>query len=405
VLGERPAPLPPTQHWLTVGRTVAAIAGVTVLSSYLNRQLASSASLLVDLRALNENIVRSLGSGLLSCDPDGRLVYFNPAAREILSLSDADLGRPIDEVLPGFHAVPDPAQADVPRGELAITTRTGKRLHVGLSRTPLLDGRGRSIGDLVIFQDLTRLHELTEKVRRSERLAALGGMAASVAHEIRNPLAAISGSAELLSSLELEHDDRRLLSIIRRESTRLSDLVTDLLAFTRPRAPQVSTVNVSRLVRETCEAFSADPANAGIDVEVAGEEAVTAELDGVQLSQVLWNLLRNASEAMQGKGHVRVRVSRPGERAQISVTDDGPGIEAGLREKVFDPFFTTKDHGTGFGLAIAHRIVGDNGGTLELDDRVERGARFVLRFPLAASSSGADRAPDADRDADRNADR
>src|SRR5690606_33028725 len=155
--------------------------------------------------------------------------------------------------------------------------RSGKRLHVGLSRTPLLDGRGASIGELVIFQDLTRLHDLTEKVRRSERLAALGGMAASVAHEIRNPLAAISGSAELLSSLELASDDRRLLSIIRRESTRLSDLVTDLLAFTRPRAPQITSVDISRLVRETSEAFSADPANAGIEVEVTGEDGVTSE--------------------------------------------------------------------------------------------------------------------------------
>ena len=385
VLGAPPAPLPPTQHWLTVGRTVAAIAGVTVLSSYLNVQLASSASQLVDLRALNEHIVRSLGSGLWSCDPGGRLVYFNPAAGDILALSDADLGQPIDRVLPGLSEVPGPADAEVPRGELTITTRAGKRLHVGLSRTPLLDGRGRSIGDLVIFQDLTRLHELTEKVRRNERLAALGGMAASVAHEIRNPLAAISGSAELLSSLELEADDQRLLSIIRRESTRLSDLVTDLLAFTRPREPQTSVVDLSRLARETCEAFSADPANAGIDVEVAAsDEDVKAQVDAVQLSQVLWNLLRNASEAMHGRGRVRVRVSRPKERAQLSVTDDGPGIDDALRERVFDPFFTTKDHGTGFGLAIAHRIVGDNGGTLELDARVRSGARFVIRFPLVA---------------------
>lgn len=390
VLGEVPAPMPPLQHWLTVGRTVAAIAGVTVLSSYLNAQIASSASQVVDLRALNEHIVRSLGSGLISCGPDGRVLYFNPAAREILHLTDDDLGLAGEDLLPGLAALPSPdAEPASPRSELEVTTRTGQRLHVGLSRTPLLDGRGLPIGEIVIFQDLTRLHELTEKVRRNERLAALGGMAASVAHEIRNPLAAISGSAELLASLELGHEDQRLLSIIRRESSRLSDLVTDLLAFTRPREPQLSRVDLARVTRETCEAFAADPSNRSLKLEISADAEAWAEIDAVQLSQVLWNLLRNASEAMDGKGRIRVRVSRHPGHVRISVTDDGPGIPGTLRERIFDPFFTTKDDGTGFGLAIAHRVVEDNGGTLALDERLEHGTRFVVRFPEANAAPSA----------------
>jgi two-component system sensor histidine kinase PilS (NtrC family) len=379
-LGNAPAPLLPLEFWTTVLRAIGAMLGVTVLSSYLNLQIASSASQVIDLRALNENIVRSLSSGLLSCAEDGRVVYFNPAAREILELRESDLGHDFGAIFPEMSPNSE-AGDELPRDEVELTTRSGRRLHIGLSRTALRDGKGQRIGDLVIFQDLTQLHELTENVRRNERLAALGGMAASVAHEVRNPLAAISGSAELLGSAELGDEDARLLSIIRRESGRLSDIVTDLLAFTRPRTPQRSRTDASRVTRDACEAFSADPNNRNVEVSRHAAEAVWLEADPVQLGQVLWNLLRNAGEAMDGSGHIEVRVTHEAGEARITITDDGPGIPPGRRERIFDPFFTTKDHGTGFGLAIAHRVTEDNGGTLELDDSVKAGARFVLRFP------------------------
>ena len=391
-LGTRPTELPPLEHWTTVMRAIAAMLGVTVLSSYLNLQLASSATELVDLRALNENIVRSLSSGLLSCAPDGRVVYFNPAAREILELSDGDLGRRIDRILPGVgdaEEVEALREGDPPRDELDVTTRGGRRLHIGLSRAPLRDGKGARVGDLVIFQDLTRLQELTEHVRRNDRLAALGKMAASVAHEIRNPLAAISGSAELLTTAELGDEDARLLKIIRRESTRLSSMVTDLLAFTRPRAPQRHRMDAAQATREACEAFAADPSNRAIRLDAQIPKPVWIEADPAQLGQVVWNLLRNAAEAMGGKGRIRLSVAAVGDDCRISITDDGPGVPEALRDQIFDPFFTTKEQGTGFGLAIAHRVTEDNGGRLELDDRYVDGARFVLRFPRAEEANRA----------------
>jgi len=393
-LGEPIRALPPMEAAAIFARTSAALVGVAVLSSFLNKQLASSTLQVGDLRALNENILRSLPSGLIATDTADRTVYFNPVAREILGLHDDDVRRPVDELLPGVEPLlrgPAPVGA---RGdtELTVETRRGARLHVRLSCSALRDGRGQPLGQLVNFQDVTRVHELAERVRRGERLAAVGGLAASVAHEIRNPLAAISGSAELLATAPLEHDDARLLSIIRRESSRLSELINDMLAFTRPRPPQPAEVMLERLAREAVENFRADPANAEIEVELFATEAPMVRADPAQLSQVLWNLLRNAAEAMHARGYVELRVSAPADatHVELSVRDEGPGIPAEQQARVFDPFFTTKEGGTGFGLAIVHRVVEDNGGTIELDSRASVGTTFRLRFPAADGASSLD---------------
>jgi two-component system, NtrC family, sensor histidine kinase PilS len=382
--------LSPAEVWNNLGRTVAGIVGVAVLSAYLNTQLASSVSLVGDLRALNENIVRSLTSGLVTLDDQDRLLYFNPSARQILDLDDGQIGRDVDDVLPGLRDVLRTSSVDG-RVELEITTPRSRSLHLGLSRAPLRDGDGRHVGSVINFQDVTRLHELAQTVRRNERLAALGRMAASVAHEIRNPLAAISGSAELLGSADLDAEDQRLLAVIRRESTRLGRLIEELLAFTRPRVPEPARVNLEVACREATEAFAADPSNRTVEVSIerapdTSPSDLASTLDPAQLGQVLWNLMRNAAEAMQGEGVIVVRLRSDRERNSIEVVDDGPGIPPEHLESVFDPFFTTKTTGTGFGLAIVHRIVEDNGGTITVSS--EPGATtFRITFPRASETA------------------
>lgn len=361
-------------------RTVGGIAGVAVLSSYLNRQLTTSVSALGTLRLLNEHIVRSISSGLLTVDMHGRVLYFNPMARRILDLEDADIGQPLDVLLPGCAL--DEAQGVDARQELVVDTKAGRQVRVGLSLAPLTDADDARLGHVVNFQDLTRLHELSQQVRRNDRLAALGGLAASVAHEIRNPLAAISGSAELLASADLSGEDTKLLRIIRRESGRLSALITDLLSFTRPRPPQRQRTRVGQAAREAAEAFRADPSSVGIDLDVRIEhdDDTEAYVDPSQLAQVLWNLLRNAGQALGGRGRIALEVEVETGAVRIDVVDDGPGIPTENLEKIFDPFFTTKESGTGFGLAIVHRIVEENGGTIVCESSPE-GTRFSLRLP------------------------
>jgi two-component system sensor histidine kinase PilS (NtrC family) len=373
-------PLTPRERLIQVTRTAAGIVGVTVLSSYLIVQLSRSASQVERLRALNDNIVRSLNSGLLTVDLDARLLYFNPSAGAILDLDARAVGQPIDTILPGFAMDDEPLE---PRTELELTTRLGRRLNIGLSKAALLDGDGQRQGYVLNFQDLTRLHDLAQQVRRNERLAALGGLAASVAHEIRNPLAAISGSAELLTTAELGDEDQRLLKIIVRESTRLDKLISDILAFTRPRPPERRPCVLAELAIETCEAFRADHVAEGVEVAYEGSDEVSAHLDAAQIRQVLWNLLRNAAEANKDEdgAHVFVQVFGDEDDAFIVVQDDGPGISNEHLESIFDPFFTTKESGTGFGLAIVHRVVEDNGGSISVTSRPGEGAKFTIRFP------------------------
>ena len=382
VLGEPVPRLPPQQLWLAVGRTTAGILGVTFLSSYLGRQLSTSALQVDELRVLNENIVRSLSSGLLTVDNAGRVLYYNPSAEAMLRLSPEAIGHPVEAILPGLGETM--ADRGSERAELPVEVPNVGPMHLGLSRMPLRDASGDRIGDLINFTDLTRLQELTEQVRRNERLAALGGLAASVAHEIRNPLTAIAGSAELLGATPgLDDQDQRLLNVIQRESGRLGDLIADLLAFTRPKKPNRVKLSVAGAVRDTREAFCADPANKGVELQVRVDDDVPIYADPAQLSQVIWNLVRNAAEAMDRKGWIQIRISRELDLCRLDITDDGPGIEPDQRDRIFDPFFTTKEHGTGFGLAIVHRVIEDNRGTIDVESVPGQGTTFTVRFPAA----------------------
>lgn len=386
VLGESIPPLPAPVLWSAIGRTTAAILGVTFLSSYLGRQLSTSVSQVGELRALNENIVRSLSSGLLTLDTEGSLLYYNPAAEALLRLSPQRLGTDVESILPGLVAALSNGKGD--RIEFLVQVPDHGDMHLGLSRVPLLDAAGGRVGDLINFTDLTRLAELTEQVKRNERLAALGGLAASVAHEIRNPLTAIAGSAELLGATpDLDPQDTRLVNVIQRESNRLTDLIADLLAFTRPKQPHRVELSVASAVRDTREAFSADPLNKGIRVQLRVSDDVPIYADPAQLSQVLWNLIRNAAEAMDRRGEIDIKIGREGDRCRLDIRDNGPGIPPERLERIFDPFFTTKEHGTGFGLAIVHRVVEDNGGTIDVESEPGAGACFILRFDGAEGQS------------------
>jgi two-component system sensor histidine kinase PilS (NtrC family) len=374
--------LAPAEVASAAARTVAAMGGIGILSAYLNVQLSSSVRQVGSLRALNENIVRSLTSGLLTVDVDGRILFANPTALEILGLSQEPTGARIDALLPGVGALLHDSGDPRDRFDLEARRSDGRTVHLGLSCAPLLDPDGHFLGHVVHFQDVTELHELTARARRNERLAALGGLAASVAHEVRNPLAAISGSAELLSGAVSSEDDRRLLGVIQRESSRLERTVTELLAFTRPKPPEPVALELTGALGEIVTAFRADPANADTRVVLKAPGPVTCEVDPSQFSQLVWNLLRNAVEAMHGRGAIEIGVDSDQEAAVLTFQDDGPGIDPERRDRVFEPFFTTKEQGSGFGLAIVFRIVQDHDGEIGIVSRPGRGACFEVRLPL-----------------------
>jgi two-component system, NtrC family, sensor histidine kinase PilS len=224
-------------------------------------------------------------------------------------------------------------------------------------------------------------------VQRTERLADLGRLAAGLAHELRNPLASMSGSLELLrANASLVDEDRRLMDIVLREAERLGHLVTDFLSFARPAPPRALAVDLAEIAEDTLRVFVHDRLAAGVDVERALEPA-RAACDPDQLRQVLWNLLANAAqacgEAAAPRRTIRVSSGREGGAAFLEVADDGPGIAEAELARIFLPFHTTKPEGTGLGLATVHRIVDAHGGTVAVDSAVGRGARFRIRLPAA----------------------
>ena len=247
--------------------------------------------------------------------------------------------------------------------------------------------------------------EMERELRRSERLAAIGELAASIAHEIRNPLAAISGSTQMLRGAgrgpQSDRERQRLMEIVVRETDRLNSLITDFLNFARPRPLQRTPVDLCAAVEEVIKMFqSAKPT--GVRVHCDLRPGLHADADPTQVRQLLWNLVLNAAQAMPETGTLRISSrelagaapqepgsgrrnenAEEGAWAEIVIADDGVGIPPEMMERIFDPFFTTRPEGTGLGLPTVHRIVEDHGGTLHIDSCPGSGTTVSVRLPRA----------------------
>lgn len=373
-----------------------AFTAVAFLAAYLGQQLAHAGIKLEtqeartkDLAALNEDVIRCLSSGLVTIDPAGRVLTFNEAAEEILKVpQDRAVGRSLGEIAPELAALLSSLDA---RGVVRRASVDARSVVLGVSVSPLTDHQGAPAGRVVNFQDLTELRRMENQVKRAERLAAIGQMAAGVAHEIRNPLASISGSIELLkSALPREDENATLMEIVLREVDRLNGLVTDLLEYARPRERMPASIDVGALLAETVRVFAQDRSAPKLAVRFdppPGDEAITVTADPAQLRQVVWNLLRNAAEAMPDGGEIVVSLAAEGGMAEVSVTDQGVGIAADEQERIFEPFYTTKTRGSGLGLPTVHRIVTEHGGTIALRSAPGAGTRVTFRLPAAAAAT------------------
>lgn len=385
LLPARPAPLP------TLFAHAGALVATAALAAYLAEQLRRTRERLfeteVDLAqitALHESIVQSVASGMLTLDAAGRVTFLNRAGEQITGWRLAEVQSRPATWLPEL-----PASAS--RDEVDFVDARGKKLRLGYTLFPLRDREGVEIGRAVIFQDLTRLREMEEQAQRTERLADLGRVAAGLAHELRNPLASMAGSVELLrGGASLGEEDRRLMDIVLREASRLDQLVTRFLEYSRPATPRRARADLARVAAETLEVFSHDPAAARVRLEPDLAPTPTW-CDPDQLRQVLWNLLLNAAQAAPREGEpVAVRVHcRPDEGggAMLEVADAGPGIAPEDLAQVFTPFFTTKARGSGLGLATVQRIIDAHGGAVAAASEPGQGARFTVRLPPPPASA------------------
>ncbi|HET9527089.1 MAG TPA: ATP-binding protein [Pyrinomonadaceae bacterium] len=351
---------------------------------------------LANLRALHERIVASIRSGVVTTDLESRIYTFNAAAREITGYTeeairgqDASIlfGEIKEHVAEALHAAGKGATS--PRFETSCLTSEGMRLRLGYSISPLNSEAGETTGMVITFQDLTQVRSLEETSRRQDRLAAIGRMAASIAHEIRNPLAAMRGSIQMLhSEVENNSSQAELMEIILRESDRLNQIITDFLSYARPRSLVQARVDVGDLLNQTFVLLRHSPeisANQTIEAEVP-EERVFANADEGQLKQVFWNLARNALQAMPQGGTLRATLAKnSNNRLRIAFSDTGRGMSPDQVEHLFEPFSSTTG-GTGLGLSIVYQIIREHGGTINVRSREGQGTTITVELPMTTSN-------------------
>jgi two-component system sensor histidine kinase PilS (NtrC family) len=389
---------------------------VAFLSSTISEELKKKRNELIQkqvdyehLETFNRNIIQSLDSGLLTIDPAGRINFFNRTAEKILNLNGGGPGDislyhlfpKISEVIEEVKKKDQGSAPDYRRYETLFINQEGNKVHLGFSISPLSHPDGSLMGHTLIFQDITKFKEMEEQMKRIDKMAAIGLLAAGMAHEIRNPLASLSGSIQMLKSdLVLDDSQQHLMEITLRESERLNALITDFLLFAQP--PQINRIpwEISKLIEETLDLFIHSPSfREGMHIlPLNYHENVKAMIDPGQMKQVFWNLLLNAAQAMPNGGEISIRVekgkntlwerniARPiqgkgKEWVKVTITDSGTGIPPHEKEKIFEPFFTTKDGGTGLGLSIVHKIIESHNGVIKVESEVGKGSTFIIFFP------------------------
>jgi two-component system sensor histidine kinase PilS (NtrC family) len=390
---------------------IAAFYVVAFLSSYLAEELRRSSVRLKakqydldQLELLHRNIVQSIGSGLITLNNQLKITYVNPAAEVISGLSYTELeSSHIGDIFPpivphlgiNLTSSGDNIISNRQKGiDIDFIRRDGAKLHLGFSQSVLREPGGDKMGLILIFQDLTEFRQMQERVRRMDRLAVAGELAAGIAHEIKNPLASLSGSIQILrDEMDFGPMQQRLMDITMREAERLNALVNEFLLFSRPEKTVDQSVEVNKVIRDTLEMMKNSPELSKlIQIEKNLTDNLWVHIDSQRLQQVIWNLVLNAVQEMQNSGRISIstafRTSQEStakymEVAEISISDTGPGIMPENQAKVFDPFFTTKEQGTGLGLTIVHRIVEDYGGEIFLESNGRSGTTFILHFPLA----------------------
>jgi two-component system sensor histidine kinase PilS (NtrC family) len=345
-------------------------------------QLKDASGALESLQALHENIIHSISSGLITTGLDGRITLVNAAAERLLERRAAELlGTPVHQIF--LDPLPS-VESQESHGEVRFDPPTKFRKTLRVRVSALSVPEKGDIGYVYTFDDLTEIRRLEREVRIQDRLAAVGRLAAAIAHEIRNPLTSIAGSVSMLSGVpEMNDDHRRLLDIVTRESQRLNAIITDFLAYSRTKKYQFERVDVIRLVEDTLTLMDHRMAAEKTGIEIKRRFAVDEALvlaDGDKLKQVFWNLCENAVRAMKGGGFLTVALESLGDDWQVSFIDTGMGMTPQQVEKIFEPFQSNFEGGTGLGLAIVYQIVQSHEGKVWARSKPGQGTTFVLRL-------------------------
>lgn len=351
-----------------------------------------------ELESLNSLIIDTLDSGLVTVNSLGMVRVFNRYASELTGLSqEMAYGRHFSDIFPEI----DPSEIASPcnnRKEIFYVNSRGSKVILGLKHAPLSDKEGSDIGAVINFKDLTDIRNMEAKLDKARRLAAIGELSARIAHEVRNPLASISGSVQLIAeSGSIPEADKKLLEIVIRETSRLDNMVTEFLLYARPLPPNRSWFPLNNLITDQIALLKGDIRFSSIIFHENIDEQLEIFADRDQFNQVLWNLILNAAEAMPAGGEIFIGSSwgapfvnqqiGSGRNLCLTVKDTGIGIAPKEAEFVFEPFFTTKSGGSGLGLASVYRILEAHNGSITLESIHGTGTTFSITIPVPDKNS------------------
>jgi two-component system, NtrC family, sensor histidine kinase PilS len=373
--------LPSLQYIISL--SIFAFCSVAFLSNFLaeswrktGAELEKSAGQVAFLQAFSDRIMDSLGTGLITTDGDGQIYLFNRAAESITGIRpDMATRCKIWEVFPEVVS----SHVDSPRFEISMTRPDTVKVNLRFSVSPVMIDEKDTAGYVWCFDDVTQLRDLEQEMRRREQMAAIGAMSAGIAHEIRNPLASIAGSFNILKSdLELDSSQTQLADIITRETERLNRTITEFLSYARPRSLNRTRVDLDRLISETVQLIRNSPELKREHRIETRLRPVALDVDESMMRQVFYNLASNAFKAMPEGGTLKISLQGRNGNAQIRFEDSGFGLEEEQLKRLFVPFNSSFKNGTGLGLPIVYQIVNAHNGAIAVRSKKGLGTTFII---------------------------
>ena len=345
------------------------------------RQKAEDRAVIIE--GYNENILQSVPSGVMSFDEELRITKVNLTAEKVFEVKretvlgkyhENVLNRPITDLLKGKKVIE--------RGEISYTTPSGRKIWLGLNLSPLKNKEAKTIGQILVFTDITEIKAFEAQMELRSRLSSLGEISAGIAHELRNPMGVIAGYTKLLSK-KADESLRPTVNAIAKEINVMNRIISDFLSFAKPAELNISDVDLKGIIENCVSVVAGGKGDIKTHIDIDGLPAIKG--DEILLRQAFTNLVQNAIESMPKGGELSVRSSLV-DFIEVSISDTGPGIAENIVDKIFLPFFTTKDRGTGLGLSIVQKIIVSHGGNIFVDSS-NNGTTFRIKFPIEIDST------------------